>query len=39
MKYKLFCYNIKFFADMQAYVYNVMTMSYVDAYIQVEGLK
>lgn len=39
MKYKLFCYNIKLFADMPAYVYNVMTMSYVDAYIQVEGLK
>lgn len=27
MKYKLFCYNIKLFADMPAYVYNVMTMS------------
>ena len=31
MKYKLFCYNIKPFADMPAYAYNVMTMSYFDA--------
>ena len=34
MKYKLFCYNIKPFADLPAYAYNVMTMNYDDAFMR-----